>query len=56
MHIWTARRVGGCNEVRIIHRCVIYKGGGDFTMYGHGLIYMDFLFICNRLSKKLDQP
>ena len=47
MYIWTARRVGGCSEVRIIYGSVIYKGGRDLKMYGHGLIYMDFFFICN---------
>ena len=44
MHLWIARRVGGCSEVRIKHRSVIYIGGGDLRIYGHGFIYMD---ICN---------
>ena len=38
MHIWTARRVSGCSEIRSIHWSIIYKGGGDLIMYGHGFI------------------
>ena len=44
MHIWTARRDGRSSEVRIIHRSVIYKGGGDLRMSDHGFIYIDICY------------
>ena len=40
--MYIARRVSGCSEVRIMHMSVLYKGGRNFRMYGHGFIYMDF--------------
>ena len=40
-----ARRMSGRSEVRIIQMSVLYKGGRDFRMYGHGFIDMDFSYL-----------
>ena len=40
-----ARRMSGRSEVAIIQMSVLYKGGRDSRMYGHGFIYMDFSYL-----------
>ena len=37
--------MSGCSEIRSIHWSIIYEGGGDLRMYGHGFIYMDFCYL-----------